>query len=158
MARRRSRHWLTLAATALIAGALAWAFWPRPVLVDLGRALRAPMIVTIDAEAKTRVRDAYVVSAPIAGRLQRVEVEPGDPVEGGHARPGESTFELRQKRMRYPRLGGEGLERPALREPGPPDLGPDGLQCLVGGGKRHGGRTSLPGMRARTRTPESCCC
>ena len=83
MARRRSRHWLTLAATALIAGALAWAFWPRPVLVDLGRALRAPMIVTIDAEAKTRVRDAYVVSAPIAGRLQRVEVEPGDPVEGG---------------------------------------------------------------------------
>ncbi|HPG23381.1 MAG TPA: RND transporter, partial [Amaricoccus sp.] len=73
MARRRSRHWLTLAATALIAGALAWAFWPRPVLVDLGRALRAPMIVTIDAEAKTRVRDAYVVSAPIAGRLQRVE-------------------------------------------------------------------------------------
>ena len=41
------------------------------------------MIVTIDEEAKTRVRNAYVVSAPVAGRLLRVEVEPGDAVTGG---------------------------------------------------------------------------
>ena len=41
------------------------------------------MVVTIDEEAKTRVRDAYVVSAPIGGRLLRVEVEPGDYVRGG---------------------------------------------------------------------------
>lgn len=68
---------------ALLAATLAYAFWPRSVMVDLGEVARVPMVVTIDEEAKTRVRDAYVVSAPIAGRLLRVEVEPGDVVQGG---------------------------------------------------------------------------
>ncbi|MEM1231563.1 MAG: HlyD family efflux transporter periplasmic adaptor subunit [Pseudomonadota bacterium] len=70
-----------IAALALIA--LGYAFWPKPTLVDLGVATRAAMQVTINEEARTRVRDAYVVSAPIAGRLLRVAVEPGDVVVGG---------------------------------------------------------------------------
>jgi len=74
---------MTLGAGALLAAVLGYAFAPRPIVVDMGKAKRAPMVVTIDEEAKTRVRDAYMVSAPIAGRLQRVEVEPGDAVEGG---------------------------------------------------------------------------
>lgn len=74
---------MTLGAGALLAGVLGYAFVPRPIVVDMGEAERAPMVVTIDEEAKTRVRDSYVVSAPIAGRLLRVEVEPGDVVEGG---------------------------------------------------------------------------
>ncbi len=41
------------------------------------------MMVTIDEEGRTRVAEAYVVSTPVAGRLQRVEVEPGDPVVRG---------------------------------------------------------------------------
>ncbi len=39
------------------------------------------MVVTIDEEGRTRVRDAYVISTPVAGRLLRVEVDPGDPVK-----------------------------------------------------------------------------
>ncbi|MBE7636258.1 HlyD family efflux transporter periplasmic adaptor subunit [Sneathiella sp. P13V-1] len=66
----------------LVGGALAYAFWPRPALVDMAVTEKSPMTVTINEEAKTRVRDAYVVSAPIAGRLLRVDVEPGDPVNG----------------------------------------------------------------------------
>lgn len=85
MARKRSRLWLTLGVAALVAAGLTYAFWPRPIMVDAGKAVRAPMMVTIDEEAKTRVRDAYVVSAPIAGQLQRVQVEPGDPVVGGES-------------------------------------------------------------------------
>ncbi len=80
---RRSRAWITLGAGALLAAVLGYAFAPRPIVVDMGEAVRAPMAVSIDEEAKTRVRDAYVVSAPIAGRLLRVEVEPGDAVDGG---------------------------------------------------------------------------
>ena len=55
------------------------------MLVDMGKAKRSAMLITIDEEARTRVRDAYVVSAPIAGRLLRVEVVPGDPVKGGQS-------------------------------------------------------------------------
>ena len=39
------------------------------------------MVVTINEEARTRVHDIYTVSAPVSGRLLRVEVEPNDPVE-----------------------------------------------------------------------------
>lgn len=83
MATRSSRNWLTLAVGALLAAMLAYAFWPRPVMVDTGTVTRGPMQVTIDEEARTRVRDAYVVSAPVGGRLLRVVVEPGDSVTGG---------------------------------------------------------------------------
>ena len=36
-----------------------------PVSVELGRVSRGPLIVTIDDLGETRVRDLYVVSAPI---------------------------------------------------------------------------------------------
>jgi HlyD family secretion protein len=83
MARRASRPLLTVLAALLLGAALVAAFWPRPLLVDLGEVGTGPLIVTIDEDARTRVRDAYVVSTPIAGRLLRVEVEPGTPVVAG---------------------------------------------------------------------------
>lgn len=83
MARKRSRLFLTLGTVAIVGGAFAFAFWPKPVMVDMGEVTRGRMIVTIDEEARTRVHDAYVVSTPIAGRLLRVEVEPGAHVERG---------------------------------------------------------------------------
>jgi HlyD family secretion protein len=79
--RKRSRLWLVIGAVVLIGGGLAAAFWPRPTLVDIGQVKRGDMMVTIDEEGRTRVKDAYVVSTPVAGRLLRVEVEPGDPVK-----------------------------------------------------------------------------
>jgi len=81
--RKRSRLFLTLASMALVLGAFTAAFWPQPTMVDIGVVTRGDMIVTIDEEGRTRVSDAYIVSTPIAGRLQRVEVQPGDPVERG---------------------------------------------------------------------------
>lgn len=82
-ARNRSRLTLTVIVVLLIGGALTAAFWPRPVMVDLGEVTRGPMMVTIDEEGRTRVAEAYVVSTPVAGRLQRVQVDPGDPVVRG---------------------------------------------------------------------------
>lgn len=72
-------------AAALVLLLVFWAFWPRPAMVDTGEVTERPMIVTIDDEGRTRVRDAYVVSAPIAGRLLRVDVDPGDEVIGGES-------------------------------------------------------------------------
>ncbi|MFX0540494.1 efflux RND transporter periplasmic adaptor subunit [Roseovarius sp. S4756] len=82
-ARKRSRLILTAVVGALILGALTAAFWPRPIMVDLGSVTRGPMMVTIDEEGRTRVSEPYVVSTPVAGRLQRVEVDPGDAVLHG---------------------------------------------------------------------------
>ena len=68
---------------AALAGLLVWAFQPSPVPVDLTVVGRGPLMVTVDEEGETRVRDRYVVSAPVPGRMRRVELEPGDPVVAG---------------------------------------------------------------------------
>ena len=56
---------------ALVAGAalaaLAWFGWPRPIAVDLATVVVTPLTVTVDEEAKTRIRHVYTVSAPVAG-------------------------------------------------------------------------------------------
>ncbi|SEO36200.1 HlyD family secretion protein [Salinihabitans flavidus] len=83
MAKRQSRRILILAATMLVAAGLVAAFWPQPQMVDTGTVRRGDMTVTVDEEARTRVREAYVVSTPIAGRLLRVALEPGAYVEEG---------------------------------------------------------------------------
>jgi HlyD family secretion protein len=72
---------LMLAAALAIAGGLAWAMWPKPVAVDLAEVGRGPLLVTVDEEGKTRIKDVYTVSAPISGKLLRQSLEAGDRVK-----------------------------------------------------------------------------
>jgi HlyD family secretion protein len=73
------------AVSILIVGViLAAALWPDALAVDIARVVRGPMEVTIDEDGDTRVRDRFVVSAPVAGRLERIELDPGDTVVKGH--------------------------------------------------------------------------
>jgi HlyD family secretion protein len=71
-----------VAAVALLtaAGLVAWMFRPVPLNVEIAQIKRGPFERTVDEEARTRVRDRYVVSAPLAGRLLRVTRKPGDAV------------------------------------------------------------------------------
>jgi HlyD family secretion protein len=68
---------------AVVVALLALALWPRARPVDTARATRGAMAVTVDEEGETRVRDVFVVSAPVAGRIERIELEPGDAVARG---------------------------------------------------------------------------
>ncbi|MEZ5934936.1 MAG: HlyD family efflux transporter periplasmic adaptor subunit [Alphaproteobacteria bacterium] len=83
----RSLAWRRLiiwgAIVAAIALGLVYAFRPQPVLVDIVTLERGPMMVTLDEEGETRVRDVYVLSAPVAGRAQRIDAEVGDAVRAG---------------------------------------------------------------------------
>jgi HlyD family secretion protein len=72
-----------LLSLAVVLGLLTIALWPRPVLVDLGVVTRGPLVLTVDDEGVTRVRDRFVVSSPVAGRVLRIELEPGDRVKRG---------------------------------------------------------------------------
>jgi HlyD family secretion protein len=81
--RRLLGYWRTLAFILFIAAIVAMALWPDTIEVDLARATRGPLEVTIDEEGETRVRERFVISAPVAGRLQRIELEPGDRVVRG---------------------------------------------------------------------------
>ena len=63
--------------------ALVLAFRPRPLRVETGAVRRGRFEQTVDEEGKTRVKERYVVSAPLAGTLARIELEAGDPVDEG---------------------------------------------------------------------------
>ena len=73
---------ITLTAIAVIA-ALAWGFWPGPVPVEGVPVVRAPLRVTVEEEGRTRVKDRFIISAPVAGYLQRIQLEVGDAVMQG---------------------------------------------------------------------------
>ncbi|MFT5442152.1 MAG: HlyD family secretion protein [Myxococcota bacterium] len=78
---RDGKRWIFWGAVGAITLALlGWAFWPRAERVDIVTIIRGPLVVTLDEEGETRVRERFVVSAPVAGRLLRIELEPGDPV------------------------------------------------------------------------------
>lgn len=79
--RKRALLWSVLG-FFVISGLLA-AFWPRPLAVDLLTVERGSMRATVGDEGETRVTDVFVLSAPIEGRLRRIEIDPGDPTVAG---------------------------------------------------------------------------
>jgi HlyD family secretion protein len=81
MTRRKNLRrlvWLVVAVVAL--SGLFWAIWPKPVAVETMVISRGPLAAAVSAEGKTRVRHLYEVSAPVDGTLERITVQPGDPV------------------------------------------------------------------------------
>ncbi|HXU90350.1 MAG TPA: efflux RND transporter periplasmic adaptor subunit [Methylomirabilota bacterium] len=73
-----------IAALVLVLGGLVTAaLWPQRIEVDVAEVVQRPMEVTIDEEGETRVRERFTVSAPVAGRLLRIDLEPGDTVVAG---------------------------------------------------------------------------
>jgi HlyD family secretion protein len=82
---RRSRRvrifWIV--AAAVVAIAIGLSLLPSAVEADLAKADRGDVRVEVVDEGKTRMHDIYVISAPVTGRVLRVEVEPGDEVQAG---------------------------------------------------------------------------
>ncbi|MCA9132130.1 MAG: efflux RND transporter periplasmic adaptor subunit [Planctomycetales bacterium] len=66
----------TLATALLLVG--VFAMFPKPVEVEYAIATRGPLEVTVSEDGKTRIREKYIVSAPVAGRLSRIELNAGD--------------------------------------------------------------------------------
>jgi HlyD family secretion protein len=80
---RNVRHALfALLILAAVIG-VALALRSRPVPIDVGHATRGHVIVAIEESGMTRVKDRFVVSAPVTGSLSRLVLEPGDPVKEG---------------------------------------------------------------------------
>jgi HlyD family secretion protein len=79
--RKISARWIVLAVLGLaVAVLLAVLFWPRAMLVDMATVRLGPIAETVSDQGVARVRQAYVVSALIAGHLERLPLEVGDRV------------------------------------------------------------------------------
>jgi HlyD family secretion protein len=71
------------AAVVVVAAGSTWLLRPAALPVEIARATRGALQVTVDEEGETRVRDRYVVAAPVAGRVGRIALREGDPVAVG---------------------------------------------------------------------------
>ena len=85
MAETLRKSLFPIAAVLMIVAGLIYAFWPRPVPVSLIAVERAPMMVTIEDEGETRVKEIYTISSPLSGRVARFEGHVGDSVVAGES-------------------------------------------------------------------------
>lgn|SRR5512139_489584 len=58
-----------------------WALVPKPVPVEIAAVTKGKFVATVDEDGKTRIRERYVVAAPLPGRLTRVRLKAGDAVK-----------------------------------------------------------------------------
>lgn len=77
------RKLLPLLALLAFIAVLGWAFYPKPVAVDVAEIRTGRFERRIEEDGRTRLRERFVVSAPVAGRLARVTLREGDEVQQG---------------------------------------------------------------------------
>jgi HlyD family secretion protein len=78
-------HVLSVVAVVAAVAAVVWALLPKPIPVETAVVTKGSFIATVDEDGKTRVRERYVVAAPLAGRLTRVRLKAGDAVKADDA-------------------------------------------------------------------------
>lgn len=74
---------VTLLGACAVVIAILWAMAPQPIQVETAVISRGALRVTVDEDGKTRVRERYIISAPLTGRLLRINWDPGDSVARG---------------------------------------------------------------------------
>lgn len=80
---RQRTRWLALATAAVVVLlVLAW-WWPRALPVEAVTVARGDLASSVVDLGETRVREPYVITAPVAGRLRRITLDVGDPVAQG---------------------------------------------------------------------------
>lgn len=77
------RRRLPLLGGVLLVALIVVGLWPRAVPVEAGAVTRGPLVVTVDEEGMTRVKNRYLVFAPVAGQLRRIDWKAGAVVEAG---------------------------------------------------------------------------
>ncbi|HJV52396.1 MAG TPA: efflux RND transporter periplasmic adaptor subunit [Noviherbaspirillum sp.] len=82
--KKASRRWalgvLGLAAAVLVGWYL---FAPEPLVVEIAAVESGTLQVTVNNQGQVRVHDKYVVAAPVAAEIARIELHDGDPVAQG---------------------------------------------------------------------------
>jgi HlyD family secretion protein len=80
----RHRHrWLPWLGAVLLLALIIAGLWPQPAPVETARVVQGTLRATISEEGKTRIKQRYLVSAPVAGQLRRITFKAGAEVQAG---------------------------------------------------------------------------
>ncbi len=80
---RHTRRWLPYAGAVVLVALITAGLWPRPIPVETARVVVGSLRATVNEEGKTRIKQRYVVSAPVAGQLRRIPFKAGAEVRAG---------------------------------------------------------------------------
>jgi len=81
--RRKPRRWLPWLGALVLVALIVAGLWPKPAPVETVTVITGPLRVTVSEEGKTRIKNRYVVSAPVSGQLRRIEWKAGADVKAG---------------------------------------------------------------------------
>src|SRR5437660_4244649 len=81
--RRRPRRWVPYLGGVVVVAAIVVGLWPQPVPVETAAATVGTLRATVNEEGKTRIRQRFVISAPVAGQLRRIPLKAGAEVQAG---------------------------------------------------------------------------
>jgi HlyD family secretion protein len=76
-ANRHTRRWLPYAGAVVLVALITAGLWPRPVPVETACVAVGTLRATVNEEGKTRIKQRYVVSAPVAGQVRRIPFKEG---------------------------------------------------------------------------------
>ena len=101
---------VTVLAVAAVVAGVGWFLMPQPVPVETAAVVKGRFVASVDEDGKTRVRERYIVAAPLAGRLARIALKPGDKVAAGEVvaiimSPPAPLLDPRTRREAEERLG-----------------------------------------------------
>jgi HlyD family secretion protein len=105
---------------AVAAMALVWSLMPGPVAVEVATVIKGRFVATTDEDGKTRIRERYVVAAPILGKLARIRLKVGDRVSADDAiatilPPPAALLDPRSRQEAEEKLGAAEAERDRTR-------------------------------------------
>jgi HlyD family secretion protein len=117
---RRLKRLAWAVVAVVLAAAIALGLRPHAVPVETGPVSRGTLLVTVDEDGRTRVKDRYLVSAPLAGTVRRITLRPGDSVTRGDivARLVPAAAPLLDPRSRAESQARVSAARAALRQGG----------------------------------------
>lgn len=113
-----TRQQILWAAGAAALALLAWLALREPVqMASVARVARGPLEQSFVEEGKTRIKQRYLVTAPVAGLVRRIALRPGDKVRAGQpvAEIDPSSSALLDPRARSQALADVGTGESALR-------------------------------------------
>src|SRR5512143_3732742 len=80
---RKSSWIIVIAVVGAVFILIVYGFLPRATAVDVAKVTRGPLTIMVEEEGKTRVKDRFVISAPVSGYMRRIALEAGDFVKRG---------------------------------------------------------------------------
>jgi HlyD family secretion protein len=74
---RPARRWLPYVIGVAALVLIVFGLRPKPAAVETARVASGPLRATVSEEGKTRIKQRYVVAAPVTGQLRRIPFKPG---------------------------------------------------------------------------------